>query len=418
MTARPSRTPRAGRPLVATCAACLIGVAGWHRGVAQAVPERGGLTIRLTVPAATPAESGVYVAGSFNDWNPAAPGYRLAPHDGGYAITLPDSVRGPLEFKFTLGSWETVELTASGGDVPNRTLTVPPTGAVTYTGSVAAWRTGPAAPRAHTASASVAVLDTAFAIPQLGRSRRVLLYLPPNYAASGRRYPVLYLQDGQNVFDAATSYAGEWGVDETLDSLHAAGDPGVIVVAVDNGGDHRMNEYQPWPSASGRFGGGEGSAYVDFLARTLKPYVDAHYRTRPDRVSTGIGGSSLGGLISFYAALRYPDVFGRVMAFSTPFFLNPQLFGLARALHARRPATRFYFDTGLNEGASAVGIPERAMARSQEAIVDSLAAAGIDTVADVRSRLPADGAHAEWFWRREFPAAYTWLFAGAGRSPR
>ena len=94
---------------------------------------------------------------------------------------------------------------------------------------------------------------------------------------------MLYLQDGQNVFDAATSFAGEWGVDETLDSLHAAGDRGAIVVAVDNGGGRRTDEYLPWPSAVAGLGGGEGARYAYFLVRTLKPYVDAHYRTRPGR---------------------------------------------------------------------------------------------------------------------------------------
>jgi len=390
----------------------LLAAACAHRSPAPAAPARNGLTIRLTsVPAATPAGAAIYVAGTFNNWNPGADAYRLTAEGGQYVITLPDTVRGPVEFKFTLGSWDRVELSASGGDVPNRTVVAPPTGAATYTGTVAAWRTGPAAPRPHTATASVSVLDTAFRMPQLGRTRRVWLYLPPGYATSAATYPVLYLHDGQNVFDAATSFAGEWGVDETLDSLHALGDPGVIVVAVDNGGADRMNEYQPWRSTDPRFVGGEGARYVDFLVQTLKPYVDAHYRTRVDRANTGIGGSSLGGIISIYAALQYPDVFGRVLVFSAPFFFEPQLFALARRYRPRPSATRFYFDTGLDEGATELGLPRRAMAHSLQAMVDTLAAAGVDTAADVRALLPADGVHAEWFWRREFPAAYRFLFA-------
>ena len=350
------------------------------------------------------------MAGSFNGWNPSDTAYRLERRGDEYTISLPASVRGPVEFKFTLGSWETVERSAAGADVPNRGITVPPSGTASYSGTVGSWASGAPAPRPHTARATVSVLSDSFAMPELGRTRRVWLYLPPGYAASGRRYPVLYMHDGQNVFDAATSYAGEWGVDETLDSLHALGDSGIIVVAVDNGGAHRMDEYAPFPMAFGQItGGGEGSQYVDFLVRTLKPWVDAHYRTRPGRLDTGIGGSSLGGLISFYAALAYPDVFGRVLAFSTPFFLNPQLFGLARAARPRRPATRFYFDSGLEEGST--GLPERAFARSVAGMLDTLAAAGFDTAADVRSLLPPDGRHAEWFWRREFPAACRFLFA-------
>jgi len=383
-------------------------------------PAAGGLTIRLVAPASTPGGAAVYVAGTFDAWNPADPSFRLlAAGPGVYVLTLPDSVRGRLEFKFTLGSWDRVETDSAGRDVANRAVTVPPSGPATYDATVRGWRTGGAAPRAHTATASVTVLDTAFAIPQLGRTRRVWLYLPPGYAASRRRYPVLYLQDGQNVFDAATSYAGEWGVDETLDSLRARGDPGVIVVAVDNGGAARMDEYLPWKAVTEHIGGGDGGRYVDFLARTLKPWVDARYRTRRDAAHTGVGGSSLGGLIAFYAMMRYPGVFGRGLIFSTPFFLNPRLYAMARAYRQRRPAARFYFDMGAGEGVGDPGLPDSAMVRSQRAMVDTLAAAGVDTARDVRDMLRADGQHQEWFWRREFPAAYLWLFdgpAGAGRA--
>ena len=380
---------------------------------AQQPAAPAGLTIRLTGPGGTPAGAVIYVAGSFNNWNPAAEGYRLTPQGArvrDHAARLRARSGGVQVHPGVVGdAWRS---RASGGDVPNRTFTVPPAGAATYTGTVAAWRTGPAAPRAAHRHARPSRSSTP---PSRCRSsaatRRVWLYLPPGYATSNRTYPVLYLHDGQNVFDAATSFAGEWGVDETLDSLHAAGDPGVIVVAVDNGGTHRMDEYQPWPSTDRRFGGGEGARYVDFIVQTLKPYVDAHYRTRPDRVNTGIGGSSLGGIISFYAALQYPDVFGRALVFSAPFFFEPQLFAMARAYRRRASPTRFYFDTGLNEGTTELGLPYRAMAHSLQAMVDTLAAAGVDTAADVRALLPADGAHAEWFWRREFPAAYRWLFA-------
>jgi hypothetical protein len=262
--------PRICRALLAVAGALSMFVA---RADAQ-------LTVRLTgVPAGTPDT--VYVAGSFNGWNPADPAYRLTARDGGaYAVTLPQSVRGPIEFKFTLGGWERVETDSSHADVPNRAFTVPAAGAATYAATVAAWR-DPAArePVRHTASANVSVLDTAFAMPQLGRTRRVWIYLPPDYATSAKRYPVLYLHDGQNVFDVATAFAGEWGVDEALDSLAAAGDPGAIVVAVDNGGDRRIAEYSPWVHP--RHGGGEGAAYVEWLAGTLKPWIDAHYRTRP-----------------------------------------------------------------------------------------------------------------------------------------
>jgi metallo-beta-lactamase class B len=353
----------------------------------------------------------VHVAGSFNGWNPAAPRDTLARRpDGTWALTLPDSVRGPVAFKLTLGAWASVETTADGRDVPNRTVVVPATGALTVTAAVAGWRDGRAegAASPSTASPAVQVLADSFALPQLGRTRRVWIYLPRDYATGTRRYPVIYLHDGQNVFDAATSYAGEWGVDETLDSLARRGDPGAIVVAVDNGGEHRMSEYNPWRAREARLGGGEGGRYVAFLARTLKPWVDARYRTLPEARHTVVGGSSMGGLISLYAGLRHPEVFGQVGVFSCAcWFARPQIYDLARRTRPGREPTRFYFVAG------AVETPDGGPARDQAEMVRTLAAAGFPTGRAVASRVAADGTHAEWFWRREFPAAYRWLFGPA-----
>ncbi|HET7234691.1 MAG TPA: alpha/beta hydrolase-fold protein [Longimicrobium sp.] len=296
--------------------------------------------MRVRVPAVMPADSPVYVAGSFNGWNPGDPGSRLARGaDGTYAITLPESIRGGIEFKFTLGSWERVEVDSAGGSVNNRHFIIPQTGAVTWTGTVAGWQDPRKIPaRKSTRRPTVTVLDTAFPIPQLHRTRRVWVYLPPDYASSSKRYPVLYMHDGQNVFDDSTSGFGEWGVDETLDSLYAAGDPGIIVVAVDHGGAKRLDEYSPFINP--RHGGGEGDAYVDFLARTLKPFIDRRYRTRPGRLSTGVAGSSMGGLISLYAALKYPDVFGRAGIFSPALWFSDRNYAYARAARPPLPGTR------------------------------------------------------------------------------
>jgi metallo-beta-lactamase class B len=243
-------------------------------------------------------------------------------------------------------------------------------------------------------------------MPQLARTRRIWLYLPPDYASSTKRYPVIYMHDGQNLFDAATAYAGEWGIDETLDSLHAAGDRGAIVVGIDNGGTKRMDEYSPWKNE--RYGGGEGAAYVAFIVETLKPWIDAHYRTLPDRLSTAIAGSSMGGLISLYAILEYPHVFGRAGVFSPSLWFSPHIFGLAKASQPLRPDPRIYLVTGGLEIAQG----ERAgiYADDQTRLLDALTAVGFKTSTEVTASTPPDGQHAEWFWRREFPTAYRWLF--------
>ena len=161
-----------------------------------------------------------------------------------------------------------------------------------------------------TAATNVSVISTAFAMPQLGRTRRVWLYL----------------QNGQNVFDRLTAFAGEWGVDETLNQLAASGQEptGCIVVAIDNG-PNRLDEYSPWNNPA--YGGGQGDLYVDFLVQTLKPYIDATYRTLPGRENTGVAGSSMSALITTYAALREPAVFGKVGVFSPAYwFAHPPFF--------------------------------------------------------------------------------------------
>jgi alpha-amylase len=352
-----------------------------------------------------PTGAAIYVAGTFNNWNPADSTCILAAEPGGaYAITLPASVRGRIEFKFTLGSWDAVEQDSAGADVGNRHFVIPDTGAALYTGIVPRWRDGSPRPRpAPTARPTVSILDTAFAMPQLeGRTRRVWLYLPPDYATSHQRYPVLYMHDGQNLFDAATSFAGEWGVDETLDSLHALGVPDAIVVGIDNGLQRRMDEYSPWRNA--RYGGGEGAAYVDFLVRTLKPYIDRHYRTLPDRLHTGIAGSSMGGLISLYAALKYPDVFGEAGVFSPALWFAPEIYAYARRARPG-PGTRIDIVTGAREGDQ----PELYVQGVRD-MTDTLVAAGFTLGRDLRVAVRADGQHAEWFWRREFPGVYEWLF--------
>ncbi len=370
------------------------------------LPARAQLTLTLTsVPANTPAGAAITVAGTFNNWNPAAAGYQLTAQPGGtYTLTLPASVRGAVDYKFTRGSWPTVETTAAGAAVPNRTTTISATGPTTVSARIAGWEDLLAPAPTSTASPSVSVLNTAFAMPQLGRTRRIWLYLPPDYATTTKTYPVLYMHDGQNLFDNATAFAGEWGVDETLDRLQAQGDWGCIVVGIDNGGANRLAEYSPY--ANPQYGGGQGDLYVDFLTTTLKPYIDANYRTRPDRISTGIMGSSMGGLISLYAALKRPDVFGRAGVFSPSLWFNRRIYSFTRAAQPVRPNPRFYLLSGGRESSTQV--------RDQRQLVDTLAAAGFQIGTEIDSLVKADGQHAEWFWKREFPAAYQWLFAGTG----
>lgn len=370
-----------------------------------ALTTQAQTTLKITaIPANTPANATIYVAGTFNSWNPGAAAYALTYNaaDGSYSITLPASVTGAIEYKFTRGTWAMVETNATNGSITNRTYTVGSSaGPVLH--QVLNWEDlgGTAVP--GTATSNVSIMSTSFAMPQLGRTRRVWLYLPNDYATSTRRYPVLYLQDGQNIFDARTAFAGEWGVDETLSQLQASGQDatGCIVVAVDNSAN-RLDEYSPWNNP--QYGGGQGDLYVDFLAQTLKPYIDANYRTLPGRENTGIAGSSMGALIATYAAVRYPAVYGKVGAFSPAYWFARQPLLQYLQQHPADPNTRFYFVSGTTESTT--------MVADMTAVRDSLLRHGVPA-ANLNFNTRADGQHAEWFWRREFGPGYQWLYAAA-----
>lgn len=161
--------------------------------------------------------------------------------------------------------------------------------------------------RPHTAVGRIVVRERLWST-QLKNARPLFVYLPPSYVRQpDRRYPVLYMQDGQNLFDATTSYTSEWRVDETMQRLSREGLE-AIVVGVPHARDQRIAEYSPF--ADPYHGPGRADLYLAFLADTVKPLVDGDFRTLPDAEHTGILGSSMGGLVSLYAFFRCPHLFG------------------------------------------------------------------------------------------------------------
>ncbi len=168
----------------------------------------------------------------------------------------------------------------------------------------------------HTVKGNVKVL-TQLESPELDNKRDIIVYLPPSYEQSDKPYPVLYMHDGQNLFDAATSFAGEWQVDETMEALSQEGIE-AIVVGIPNMGEKRLDEYSPFRQL--KLGGGQGEQYLTFLTETLKPIIDADFRTCPGREHTAILGSSMGGFISLYAFFHFPETFGLVGVLSPSFW--------------------------------------------------------------------------------------------------
>ncbi|MBL7741160.1 MAG: alpha/beta hydrolase [Chitinophagaceae bacterium] len=350
-------------------------------------------TIRLdigSVPSKPDNGSNIYIAGSFNGWNPKDEKFRFQKSDNGsYYIQLQLGA-GKYEYKITRGGWDKVECKKGGAGIPNRLLTIPADTAIRIT--VEEWADNiPAKPKVSTSSKNVKVIDTAFYIPQLKRKRRVWIYLPQGYASSKSRYPVLYMHDGQNVFEDTTSFSGEWGVDECLDSVKKK----CIVVAVDHGNAKRINEYCPYDME--RFGKGEGNLYVDFLAKTLKPYIDKRYRTLKDRKNAFVAGSSMGGLISMYAVLKYPSVFGGAGVFSPAFWVGPRIFDDIKK-KGKTVNARIYFYGGKQEGESMV--PDMLKAFTGMAKVSK---------SKMTTVIRDGGQHNEARWRVEFPLFYNWL---------
>jgi predicted alpha/beta superfamily hydrolase len=240
----------------------------------------------------------------------------------------------------------------------------------------------------HAIQGTVLVQPQAWS-PQLGNYRDLLIYLPPSYLVSERRYPVIYMQDGQNLFDAATSFAGvEWGVDDTLQVLSAEGIE-AIVVGVPNSGERRLNEYTSPVNSWWR---GSGDHYAAFLIDTVKPLIDRDFRTIAARSHTGIFGSSLGALISLYAFFTRSDVFGFVGAMSPSLWVGRGLI-LDQVRASPVVPGRLYLDNGTHEP-------------SAQRLANLLRDKGY---ADFKYVVDEDGRHTEADWARRLPAALRYL---------
>ncbi len=243
----------------------------------------------------------------------------------------------------------------------------------------------------------IEVIEEEYEIPQLGRKRRIAALLPHDYHQQDEKYPVLYLHDGQNLFDEHSPF-GNWAIDKSLARLAKQQIGKLVVIAVDHGGEDRINEYLPFNSAE--YGRGQGKKYISFLQETLKPYVDEKYRVLKEGPHTGIGGSSMGGLISLYAGLQHPEVFSKMMVFSPSLWLAPKIYKMARKFSPDM-ASRLYLYAGGQE--SQVHLP-------------NVMRFGADLLTNkgpgfhFKFSHNPDGVHHEKDWRTEFPQALNWLY--------
>lgn len=251
-----------------------------------------------------------------------------------------------------------------------------------------------------TATENVSILDEAFYFPSLERHRRIWVYLPTGYHESQEHYPVIYMQDGQNLFDESNAFGEEWRVDETLDTENGK----VIVIGIDNGGEHRMTEYM-WHDHP-EYGNAEGERYIHDVVNFLKPWIDQTLRTLPAREHTCIAGSSMGGLISLYAGLHFANIFGSVGIFSpslwvhsdTVFLETREVLSMNCAAADNEIFQRWYFYGGARE--SETLIPE---------IATLVKTFREYSCIDCTYELDATGIHDETVWRNYFPNFYNWF---------
>lgn len=252
--------------------------------------------------------------------------------------------------------------------------------------------------RESSAEKNVKVLAKSFSIAGLDRARQIRIYLPPEYDTSDQHYPVVYMHDAQNLFDDATSYSGEWKVDETLNGLAKSHQLNIIVVGIDNGQDKRLTELSAWDHPE--YGAAEGQQYLAFITDQIKPYIDLNYRTKADVSNTAIMGSSMGGLMSFYAIYSRPDVFSKAGILSPSFWYSPDTFEFAKNNILPKSA-RLDFLVGTREGGEIV--------KDMQKMLTIVKQTG-HPMHNIKSKVVEGAEHNEAFWSVEFADSILWLF--------
>lgn len=347
----------------------------------------------------------VFITGNFNNWNPKDYSYQLTQADPcNYFIEIDNqALPKEIEYKFTKGGWENVELDKYGNITPNRKAKK----SIEKTSdTVEKWRLnwGPFKKEFFPVAE---VISEKFYIPQLDRYRKVWAVLPYDYHTSDKHYPVLYLQDAQNLFNEGSGF-GNWEIDKKLSILAEYGRGDVIVIAIEHGSEDRIKEYIF--DNDNIANGSEGKKYIRFITDTLKPFVDENYRTKKDRDNTGIGGSSLGALISIYSGFLYPEVYSKLLIFSPSLWVEPN--NNFPMMNFRVPfKTKIYLYGGGQEGSKMVKrihIFEEYLKRWEKKNLFDF---------EFRTNINPEGTHNEFYWSQEFPRAIEWLFYNNTENP-
>lgn len=340
----------------------------------------------------------LFITGNFNNWNPRENTFRLIKIDANhYYIEIDEQLlNDEIEYKFTKGGWENVELDEYGNITPNRKALK---SAKKTFDTVNQWRLnwGPFKQKFFPIAE---IISEKFYIPQLERHRKIWAVLPYDYYTSDKKYPVLYLQDAQNLFNEGSTY-GNWEIDKKLSVLAEYGRGDIIIIAIEHGSEDRIKEYIF--DNDNVANGSEGKKYIRFITDTLKPYVDENYRTKKDRENTGIGGSSLGALISIYSGFLYPEVYSKLLIFSPSLWVEPN--NNFPMMNFRIPfKTKIYLYGGEQEGSKMVKrihTFEESLKRWEEKNLFDF---------EFKTNINPEGTHSEFYWSQEFPRAIEWLY--------
>jgi predicted alpha/beta superfamily hydrolase len=386
---------------IALCCLPLLAVAQTRAVEEPPVAEEIVLTFRLHAPG-IPEDTTVFITGSvpgLGNWKPEEVRMKYVGSQV-WTHALRNPPVGSLEYKYTQGSWEREGATADGRPLPN--FVVAATASSVKRDEILVWTDG------QTGNIRGQVTGQVKYHRQMKgddvRPRDILVWLPPGYDKSNARYPVLYMQDGQNSVDPRTSAFGtDWEIDETCTRLIGAGciEP-LIVVGIYNTVD-RSREYLP---------GATGAAYMNFVIKTLKPFVDRNYRTKPSRTQTFTGGSSAGALCAFMLVWEHSEIFSKAICMS-PAFKSPSaddarnLDYVTRVRESDRPGDPvfFYLDNG------DVGVDEL-LQPGIDQMLEVLNAKGYQSGRDYCWFSAADDRHSESAWAKRFPQALQSLLSG------
>ncbi|SFN82033.1 Predicted hydrolase of the alpha/beta superfamily [Algoriphagus ornithinivorans] len=342
-------------------------------------------------------ERPVYISGNFNNW--ATQDYRFKMKkidEGKYEFEFPEEeiFQGELIYKFTKGDWSEVEIDRYGNRTPNRIWSDSKTSRIE---KVAKWRKN-WLPYRPSQLPKIHLISEEFEIPQLNKKRKIWALLPHDYESSDEHYPVLYLQDAQNLFNENAEF-GNWQIDKKLAVMSDYGIGKIIIIAVEHAESERIQEYNVGKTLLGK---GQGKQYIRFITDTLKPFVDKTFRTKPEREHTGIGGSSMGGLVSIFSGLIYPEVFGKLMVFSPSLWVIPKIkLGFLDFFDPQE--TRLYLYAGGDESETMVEHVSKLRKRllKRESLQGKM---------KIRLSINEQGKHNESYWSDEFPKAIEWLF--------